>query len=434
MRGFFEPDDKESFGYVLWLILGGKEADRDLVAKRLKVSVQTVTAYIHGRAKISQEKIKDGKWRKTFAKHYSENWKKYKGLFEERAATLEAKPAARKYPGPKDKSSFGYVLWLIIGGENANFSIAAEHLGLNSQRISEYIHGKKEPSQEYIEANKWRELLALHYPDGWKQYGNLFGRRFKNLPAKPRTAVPKEPEDKSGFGYALWLVLGGKKANMELAAERLAIAPRRLSALIHGKQKTSQKYIEDNGWRAIFERHYPKTWKKNRDFFESSVKKLAVKRGNRKSEPQDKEGFGYALWLVIGGEKANLAQAAERLKVDLPYLHGIIHGEESISRKSIEERGWRATFAVEYKNSWVAHGALFEQRAARLKAGKPAIIRGPSVIRRGAKRGPESSAPEDKTSFGCALWLILGGKKANLTEAAQRLKVSAMYLRLVING
>ena len=43
---------------------------------------------------------------------------------------------------PKDAATFGYVLWQIIGGKEANKGRAAQHLGIAASLLSNIIHSK----------------------------------------------------------------------------------------------------------------------------------------------------------------------------------------------------------------------------------------------------------------------------------------------------
>jgi plasmid maintenance system antidote protein VapI len=178
-----EPDDKEGFGHVLWSIIGGKNANISEAARRLKVAPPTLSRLIHDKLKFSQETITKKRWRKTFASYYSHTWHQNREAFEQHAKKLKGYTASRSRP-PKNKNSFGYVLWCILGGKDANIGKAAQQLKIHPTALSRIIHGHLRISKKLIAEKGWRKIFADNYAEGWKLYCADFERHIEKRSTK----------------------------------------------------------------------------------------------------------------------------------------------------------------------------------------------------------------------------------------------------------
>src|ERR1700722_13433790 len=135
---------------------------------------------------------------------------------------------------PEEHESFGYILWSILGGKDANLKIAGQNLNISPTTLSPIIHNKHSVTQQFLLDNKWRDILAAQYPFGWYRNREKFEFYTAQLRERGMGRSPKEPEDRTGIGHTLWRILGKEKAKIGEAAERLKVSQSRLSQLIHG--------------------------------------------------------------------------------------------------------------------------------------------------------------------------------------------------------
>jgi plasmid maintenance system antidote protein VapI len=186
----------------------------------------------------------------------------------------------RKSREPQRPDSFGYVLWLIIGGENARIGEAADLLGIDRPSLSKIIHNKQHISQFTMKSQRWPAVLAKHFPAGWMRHKSNFYKHAAKL--KRAQNKVKRPEDPESVGYVLWLILGGEDANLGEAAGRLKIQRPSLSAIIHGLDELSQDTLYNKHVREILAEHYPDSWNIYKDKFEVCVRNQARKnRANK---------------------------------------------------------------------------------------------------------------------------------------------------------
>jgi hypothetical protein len=271
------------FGYTLWLILGGKDADMNKAAALLQVSSRNLHNIIVCMCGISQQEVNDKEWRQILATHYPKTWQKHGDAFNQYAAALTQHPGRTceyKNAEPGNKNSFGYALWLVIGGENADVKEAASRLNARPCDLNSLISGACGISRQKVVLNRWPELLAEHYPEAWRRYGSVFEERLADLPERPgRTS--REPRNKESFGHLLWLVLGGKKANVSKAAQRLEVKDCILSDILRGRKKPSQQWLKNKQWRKILAENYPDAWKQYEKVFDERVAELMARPGLR---------------------------------------------------------------------------------------------------------------------------------------------------------
>ena len=126
---------------------------------------------------------------------------------EQAGPAPKVKPHGFKPREPQDKDSFGYAVWLIIGGEEAKFSVSAKLLGIGRTALSEVVHSTANTNQEVLEKYNWREKMAAHFPDAWKQHEAIFEERAAALPEYDGNRM-REPKDKTGFGHVIFIIFG----------------------------------------------------------------------------------------------------------------------------------------------------------------------------------------------------------------------------------
>jgi len=137
---------------------------------------------------------------------------------------------------------FGRLLWKILGGRAANKRVAAQRLGISVRFLTKILYGRKAVSQRLLAKKRWRDVLAKYYPAGWEQYAAEFEECVVHF--RVSRAHCLKPRKNAGLGYALWLILGGKKMDLMKAATQLNINRTCLSAIIHGLNRASQAYVD----------------------------------------------------------------------------------------------------------------------------------------------------------------------------------------------
>ena len=82
-RHIHEPHDRNSFGYVLFQIIG-PDADWQDVGIKFGVSYAKLKGFIHSTHALPLQDIETKQWRSILAKNFPERWEKYREAFEER--------------------------------------------------------------------------------------------------------------------------------------------------------------------------------------------------------------------------------------------------------------------------------------------------------------------------------------------------------------
>lgn len=273
-----QPVNEQSFGYVVWRILGGETASIRKAAQRLSINPSALSSILHGRTQISQQALIEKNWRDVFATHYPDTWLKHQADFERYATTLPEQQ--RKHaPQPKDEQSFGYIVWRILGGKHAKIRLAAKRLGVDPSSLSSILHGRWQISQRALTEKNWRDVLAAHYPNTWPIHQSAFEQCALTLPDPG--IKPSQPEDKESLGYALWHILGGKDADIYAAAKRLKLEPCDLNDILHGRRQISQRFIATKHWRDVLALHYRGAWANHKAAFEQRAAALHVRFGNK---------------------------------------------------------------------------------------------------------------------------------------------------------
>jgi hypothetical protein len=83
-----EPKDRNSFSYILRLILGGKDLNTRQVSEDLKIHPVCLSMLFHGRQPVSQKTLIKKQWREVLAREYGEGWQEHADEFEKYAAAL----------------------------------------------------------------------------------------------------------------------------------------------------------------------------------------------------------------------------------------------------------------------------------------------------------------------------------------------------------
>ncbi len=91
------PEDKQSFGHVLWLILGEGDVRITRAGKQLRIAPSRLSGIIRGRYSIGARSVRRKGWRRVFANEYPVTWKRFSAAFERRLQEMENRsPRARK--------------------------------------------------------------------------------------------------------------------------------------------------------------------------------------------------------------------------------------------------------------------------------------------------------------------------------------------------
>jgi hypothetical protein len=174
------PRMRSGLGHVLWLILGGKKMDLMKAATQLNINRTCLSAIIHGLNRASQAYVDKGDWRKILSENYPDGWKKYGAIFDERASVLRTRAGVLRAE-PKDRNSFAYILWLMLGGKELNVRQVSEHLDIHPTWLSRVFHGLP-VSQQTLIKKRWREVLASEYGERWREHADEFEKYAAMLP------------------------------------------------------------------------------------------------------------------------------------------------------------------------------------------------------------------------------------------------------------
>jgi len=90
----------------------------------------------------------------------------------------------------------------------------------------------------------------------------------------------------------------------------------------------------------------------------------------RIKEPENKNSFGYVMWLILGSRDIRLTEASHHLGITLNNLSDILHDRHHPTQGWLTEMDWRGALQDNYPAGWEAHQAEFEHYAATLNVGK----------------------------------------------------------------
>ncbi len=363
-KSYGEPKNKAGFGYVLWLIIGGKEANKGLAAQQLGIKGPSLSYIIHGKRRISQQTLMTKQWREILATHYPDNWRKFSVDFEKHAAAMPRK--THLSPEPKNKADFGYILWHILGGEDAAFAEAARRLKIDRSTLTDICQGRRTISRKGLAHKNWETILAAHYPDNWRRYSSAFDSFIVKLPKNSTGFSTREPENKASFAHVLWLILGGTNIDVVTATRHLKTDDTQLSAIFCGLRRISKKTMRKKQWRKVLAKHYALGWSQHAVAFERYAAMLPASAGVSSREPKDPDSFAHVLWLILGGKKAEISVSAARLNLSAQKLSSILHGRQNPPQGIIGRKSWRRVFAAHYPAAWAKYAARFEQCVSAL--------------------------------------------------------------------
>jgi hypothetical protein len=321
---------------------------------------------------------------------------------------------------PPPSGTFARTLWSILRTGNDNREKAARRLNVTPGELSGIIRGHRSITSAYVQEKDWRQILARYYPQGWQTHAARFEAHARDL--KHRGGRQAQiPIDRDSFGYVLWKILGGPAIDMPLAAQRLQLPSYRLSAIIHNHIPLSQRFATSRHWDRVLAEHYAHAWAAYRDAFFTRLEALAAYPGihaGRAEPPKDRKSFGYALWLVLGGESMDRERAAALLKISSQALSCFVHGDKKPTQRLLTQKRWRAVLAEHYPDRWRDYRQLFENRAARLKL----------------YRGEKGAPPEAADKLTAILRMITGNETPDLEKAARLLRVRPAMLRKILDG
>jgi plasmid maintenance system antidote protein VapI len=142
-------------------------------AEQLNIDQTYLSSIIHGRIRTSQGSVSKKDWQRVLSEHYADGWKQYGTMFDQHTSALKKRAGV---PGvePKDKNSFGYILWLILGGKDLNARQISEDLKIHPVALSMLFHGRQSVSQKTLIKKQWREVLAREYGEGWQEHADEF--------------------------------------------------------------------------------------------------------------------------------------------------------------------------------------------------------------------------------------------------------------------
>jgi plasmid maintenance system antidote protein VapI len=349
-----------TFARTLWSILRTGNDNLTQAAARLRATPGELSSIIHGRRTVTSHYIQCKKWPEILGRHYPVGWQRHAARFEAHAEGLKHH-AGRQPRMPDDRGSFGNVLWKILGGHAIDVRHAAQRLGLPVHRLSEIIHSHKPLSQRFVMSRQWDRVLAEHYTAAWQAHRETFFTRLEALAAYPGEShrVSKVPADRSGFGYVLWLVLGGKTMDRERASELLQVSGEALSAILHGRTKPTQRQLAQKRWRELLAQHHPQGWRDYGEVFETRAAQLKTYRGARGPARTSKDELAAILRMMLGTETADLNKAATLLRIRPGMLRKILSGRIGVQPRLIRNKQWPQILAQHYPVLWHHHRRAF---------------------------------------------------------------------------
>jgi len=368
------PGDRRSFGYLLWQIMGETETDIVAAMECLQIDRPGFYGHIYGIRGISYELIIKNRWAQRLDEYFPKNWLLFKEKFYEhveriRQQTLNSITANRGAAGyaaqliavasePENQTSFGFLLWQIMGKSKINIEKALACLKIDSRAFVGFIYGHRQVQYALIIRNQWDQRLAKSYPEDWVLFKDAFYKHVEKI--RQQTQVPP-PENKESLGYAVWQILGGEKFDLDLASERLGIRKSVLTSVLENRFKTQKKIKAELDFGKL-ETCYPQTWKKYKSKFQrhfGSFKETESEVWLR--IPDNKKTFGFVLSKIIGGRNAHVGKTAEYLGISTPYLSNIIHGRNLVPPKSIIDQ-WHIKLELKFPDEWQKNKRQYAER------------------------------------------------------------------------
>jgi hypothetical protein len=385
----------------------------------------------------------------------------------------------RKPREPNDANSVGFKLFQIIGGEDANFKITSESLGISPGSLSNYIHAHAPLSSRVVERKNWAAILERDFPQGWAAHGQAFLDQLGAAPATTRdpdakrttkhSRAPREPSDKDSLGYKLYLIIGGANASVSDAAPKLGISPNPLSMYLHGHNAITRRQFDGKGWQAAFETHFAAGWKAHGEAFmaqlaiespakEAKPEKIAKApkepaaktekpaavgrgkgggKGKAPKEPENKDSLGYKLYEIIGGADAKIGVTATMLGIEASRLSGMLHSKMPLRKAMFDNKNWKNILAANFPQAWAEKGAAFvAQLTAESASAATHAPKGPRATYsfNANRRGKPSKRPENEETLGFTIWSLMGERNFRLVDAVPVLRLDEIKLGNLIHN
>lgn len=175
------PGDERTLGFMLWKIIGGRYFDADKAALALQVDKPAVYAILHGNRRPSKNLITKHDWVARLRAHYPGGWVSHGKEFVEAVERLPPRTRRIRSREPILQSSFGYILWKIIGGPYLSHTVAADVFGLSRHELNVVLHARTKLRLSDAKLERWREALAFNYPKSWLRYKAEFDRRVESV-------------------------------------------------------------------------------------------------------------------------------------------------------------------------------------------------------------------------------------------------------------
>lgn len=91
-RGIVEPENKESLGYAVYLIIRDQPLKLRQHAEKLGMDPARMSQFLHGHVGASQQFVAEKQWKAVFAEHYTTGWAAHAETFNVRLAASPAMP------------------------------------------------------------------------------------------------------------------------------------------------------------------------------------------------------------------------------------------------------------------------------------------------------------------------------------------------------
>lgn len=243
------------FGQILARIV--QSSSQKEVAKLLGITAGSLSEILTGKRTPTQRLIERKHWGEILAKNFPKDWFQNQAEFEVCVASL-TKRAGLKIHVPKNAKSFGFVLFQIVGGEDACIADVARDLNVHPSTLRLIIHGERDITQQYIEEKGWRKTLEEKYADNWRAHEAEFEARALMLSTRSKTKSVTRTSDEDTPGHILLQIAGGEKVNKAQLARRLHISTDSLNMMFYENvlmPLSAIKILPD-----VLAKYYPQGW------------------------------------------------------------------------------------------------------------------------------------------------------------------------------
>ncbi|MFA5957768.1 hypothetical protein [Hyphomicrobium sp.] len=168
------PANHSTIGFVLWQILGGVAYDAEQAKLVLAIDRGRLHDILHGKIRLSQQYIAENDWVGRLQAHYADAWNEFGENFLRQVGQLQPRTRIIKSREPSDRTSFGYILWKILGGPYIGHSLATDVLGVSKHELRDLIYEKNWWRTTRIDLKSWRDVLAKEFPEQWQLHREQF--------------------------------------------------------------------------------------------------------------------------------------------------------------------------------------------------------------------------------------------------------------------